>query len=231
MSDMENKVVSRRIQSMLAAVVLMLSAIDAARAAVDETGVTDDGNAGPVVMLQNITHRLVSKMGQDIDLIKKDDSYLMVLADDVLIRHFDINAMSRWVLGSHRKSLSGAQQQHFAQEFQKLVIRFYVSALFSDPELLDEIIAMGDRVITFEPITWGEQTKKVVVKSVFSIPGGDKVPVHFRLYLSKRGAWLIYDVKVDGISLITNYRNSFAAEIRKDGFDTMLARLIKKNGE
>jgi phospholipid transport system substrate-binding protein len=188
-------------------------------------------NLGPVVMLQSATHRLLVKMEQEQTQIKADSSHLMALANEVLVRHFDINAMSRWVLGSHWKEATSEQQQRFTQEFQTLVIRFYVSAMFDDPKLLDEIIKMGDRIITFEPVTWDATTKKVTVNSLFSIPSGLEVPVNFKLYFARSGEWLIYDVNVDGISLVTNYRNSFSAEIRKDGIELMLQRLINKNHE
>jgi len=188
-------------------------------------------NLGPVVMLQDATNRLLGEMAQEKELIKKDGSQLLELANGVLLPHFDIAAMSRWVLGKNWKAATAEQRKQFTREFQTLVIRFYISALFDDPKLLDEIIDMGDRIITFEPVTWDENTKKVTVKSLFSVPGGLEIPVKFKVYFSKKKSWLIYDVNVDGISLITNYRNSFGAEIRKDGFATMLERLVSKNRE
>jgi phospholipid transport system substrate-binding protein len=219
-----------RTLSLIAAVVgMLLSANMALAAEAQETTVEE--NLGPVVMLQSATHRLLVKMEQERSQIKADSNRLMALANEVLVRHFDINAMSRWVLGSHWKAATSEQQQRFTEEFQTLVIRFYVSAMFDDPKLLDEIIAMGDRIINFEPVTWDASTKKVTVNSLFSIPSGLEVPVNFKLYFAKSGEWLIYDVSVDGISLVTNYRNSFSAEIRKDGIELMLQRLINKNRE
>lgn len=199
--------------------------------ATDDQAASKEENLGPVVMLQTLTHRLLVQMEEEREQIKKDGSQLFDLADKVLLKHFDIKAMSRWVLGKHWKAASTEQRQQFTQEFQMLVVRFYVSALFEDPKLLDEILEMGDRIITYEPVTWDEKTKKVRVKALFSVPSGLEIPVNFKLYYSKKGVWLIYDVNVDGISLITNYRNSFGAEIRKDGLATMLDRLINKNRE
>jgi phospholipid transport system substrate-binding protein len=232
LSDMANILRSplARTLSLIAAVVgMLLSANMALAAEAQETTVEE--NLGPVVMLQSATHRLLVKMEQERSQIKADSNRLMALANEVLVRHFDINAMSRWVLGSHWKAATSEQQQRFTEEFQTLVIRFYVSAMFDDPKLLDEIIAMGDRIINFEPVTWDASTKKVTVNSLFSIPSGLEVPVNFKLYFAKSGEWLIYDVSVDGISLVTNYRNSFSAEIRKDGIELMLQRLINKNRE
>ncbi|MDH3354744.1 MAG: ABC transporter substrate-binding protein [Chromatiales bacterium] len=200
--------------------------------AADDQSIQQKENLGPVVMLQNAVHRLLVNMDRDRVQIKKDGSHLMVLANDVLVHHFDIRAMSRWVLGKYWKEATSEQQQLFVQEFQTLVIRFYVSAMFDDPKLLDEILEMGDRIITYEPVAWDASTKKVTVKSIFAVPSGLEIPVNFKLYFSaKKRVWLIYDVNVDGISLITNYRNSFSAEIRKDGLATMLERLKNKNSE
>ena len=200
--------------------------------AADDQASLKKENLGPVVMLQGATHRLLVKMEQEKSLIEGDASHLMALANDVLLSHFDIKAMSRWVLGKYWKGATSEQQQQFTQEFQTLVIRFYISAMFDDPKLLDEILEMGDRIITYQPVTWDATTKKVTVKSLFAVPSGLEIPVNFKLYFSaKKGVWLIYDVNVDGISLITNYRNSFGAEIRKDGLATMLERLKNKNRE
>ncbi|HEA25615.1 MAG TPA: ABC transporter substrate-binding protein [Ectothiorhodospiraceae bacterium] len=217
-------------QSLFAVVVIMLCSAGMAQA-VSEPAASKSENVGPVVMLQTATHRLLVQMEQEREQIKKDGSKLFDLASKVLLQHFDINAMSRWVLGKHWKGASSEQRQQFTQEFQTLVIRFYVAALFDDPKLLDEILELGDRIITYQPVTWDEKTKKVTVKSIFSVPSGLEIPVNFKVYHSKKGAWLIYDVNVDGISLITNYRNSFGAEIRKDGLAAMLDRLINKNRE
>ncbi len=209
-------------KSLFAVLFAMLISIGVAQAAQE--------NLGPVVMLQTVTHDFLAQMEQEKEKIKKDGALLFDLADKALLSHFDINAMSRWVLGKHWKAASGEQQQQFTQEFQTLVVRFYVSAMFDDPKLLDEILEVGDKIITYEPVKWDENTKKVTVKSVFSVPSGLEIPVNFKLYFSKKKIeWLIYDVNVDGISLITNYRNSFGAEIRKDGFVTMLERLTDKN--
>jgi len=197
--------------------------------AADVQATSTEENLGPLAMLQDATHRLLIKMEQERELIKKDGNHLMDLANEVLLNHFDTDAMSRWVLGKHWKTVTSEQQQQFNREFKTLVIRFYVSALFDDPKLLDEIIEMGDRIITYEPVTWDATTKKVTVNSIFSVPSGLEIPVNFKLYFARSGKWLIYDVNVDGISLITNYRNSFGAEIRKDGFEAMLQRLIDKN--
>lgn len=230
---MEKSVLNRLVQSplsLVAALAFMLLSMGMAKAADDPAGAEGE-NLGPVVMLQSTTHRLLTKMEQDRVKIKADGSHLMDLANEVLLNHFDIKAMSRWVLGKHWKAASGEQQQQFVQEFQTLVIRFYVSAMFDDPKLLDEILEMGDRIISYEPVAWDATTKKVKVKSIFSVPSGLEIPVNFKLYFSKKGLWLIYDVNVDGISLITNYRNSFGAEIRKDGLAVMLERLTNKNRE
>lgn len=215
-------------QSLFAVVIVMLFCVETVQAVNDPVAQKSE-NLGPVVMLQMLTHRLLIEMEQEREQIKKDGSQIFELANNVLLKHFDIKAMSRWVLGKHWKGASSEQRQQFTREFQRLVIRFYVSALFEDPKLLDEVLEMGDRIITYEPVAWDEKTKKVRVKALFSVPSGLEIPVNFKLYYSKRGAWLIYDVSVDGISLITNYRNSFGAEIRKDGLAIMLDRLSDKN--
>jgi phospholipid transport system substrate-binding protein len=61
--------------------------------------------------------------------------------------------------------------------------------------------------------------------------GGPQVPVSFNLFLNPEGKWMMYDVNVDGISLVTNYRSSFAADIKRDGLDALIERLAERSRE
>ena len=71
--------------------------------------------------------------------------------------------------------------------------------------------------------------KKVKVKMEIARPNGPTIPMALSMYLNKQKKWMVYDVKIDGISLVTNYRSTFATEIRNDGMDKLIENLSTRN--
>ena len=137
--------------------------------------------------------------------------------------------MSRWVLGKNWKKASPEQQQKFIAEFQKLVVKFYSKALvqfLSQNNLTDDII-------TFTPFRGKLDGKYATVRSqVNPLNGAAPVKVNYDLYLSKKtGLWQVYDVSVEGISLVTTYRSSFKQIISQKGMDALLSELANKNSK
>jgi phospholipid transport system substrate-binding protein len=140
--------------------------------------------------------------------------------------------MSRYVLGRYWRDATDEQRNRFRQEFKNLLVRFYVSALIDDPAKLDELLAHTENLIRYQPVRVDDTTRKTIVRAEVSMPnGGPLVPVSFNLFLNAEGRWMMYDVNVDGISLVTNYRSSFAADIKRDGLDALIERLAERSSE
>lgn len=187
----------------------------------------------PQEQLTATTRQLMAELSTQRERVKQHPEQLLTLAESHLLPLFDINLMSRYVLAQQWKSATPEQQQIFEREFTNLVMRFYTAALMSDPKRIDQILAMGDKLIEYRPVAdLNDSTTKVAVKATVNLPDGQTYPVDFRLH--RRDAttpWRIYDLTVEGISLITNYRNTFGVEISRDGLAAMLARLQEKNAE
>ncbi|MCW9089362.1 MAG: ABC transporter substrate-binding protein [Gammaproteobacteria bacterium] len=190
-----------------------------------------EANVPPEQMLQSVSDKMFKVMEREREALKQEPTKLFALVEEVLLPHVDMEVMSRFVLGKHWRTASATQRERFTEEFKNLLIRFYVSALVENPEKIDELLSSTEGLITYLPSNIEAGARKTSVRAEVKMPnGGPKVPVVFSLFL-KEGQWLLYDVNVDGISLVTNYRSSFSTEVSRQGLDTLIERLAKRNQE
>jgi phospholipid transport system substrate-binding protein len=191
-----------------------------------------NANVAPHDMLESVTKEIFTTLKAEQETIHEKPTHLFDLVERVLLPHVDMSVMSRYVLGKYWRRADDKQREQFIKEFQNLLVRFYVSALLDDPAQLDDLLADTEGLISYIPVNLDAETRKTIVRAEVHMPnGGPKVPVSFNLFRNEGGDWMMYDVNVDGISLVTNYRSSFAAEIKRDGLDALIARLAERNQE
>ncbi len=215
------KPISSRVISLLRLMTLAMSLVfftQVAAANADE----------PRTMLESVSKQLLVTLKSEQTQLHNEPQRLFTIVDEVLVPHVDLETMSRWVLGKHWRTATPEQRTRFTAEFRTLMVRFYVSALLDDPKQIDTILAHSETIITFLPSSDGTDAKRSTVRSEVHIPNGPVVPVVFNLHL-KDGAWRVFDVNVDGISLITNYRNSFAQQVAQSGLDALITDLTARN--
>jgi phospholipid transport system substrate-binding protein len=188
-----------------------------------------EANVAPDKMLESVTQEMFELLKRERTSVKQKPTRLFVLVEQVLLPHVDMQVMSRFVLGKHWRNATPAQRDQFSNEFKNLMVRFYVSALLDQPDQLDELLANTDNLIAYLPVKLDADTKKTTVRAEVHMPnGGPRVPVSFSLF-KKEGNWLMYDVNVDGISLVSNYRSSFNSEASRDGLDQLIQHLAERN--
>jgi phospholipid transport system substrate-binding protein len=188
-----------------------------------------EASVPPEKMLESVTEEMFSVLKRERDSVKQKPTRLFDLVEQVLLPHVDMQVMSRFVLGKHWRSATATQKKQFSNEFKNLMVRFYVSALLDQPDQLDELLANTDNLIAYLPVKLDADTKKTTVRAEVHMPnGGPRVPVSFSLF-KKKGNWLMYDVNVDGISLVSNYRSSFNSEASRDGLDKLIQHLAERN--
>jgi phospholipid transport system substrate-binding protein len=129
--------------------------------------------------------------------------------------------MSKLALGKNWRSADDEQQARFVDEFRLLLIRTYSTAM----------LEYTDEEIRFLPFRDDLSRKRVSVPMEVVQPAGPSIPMALSLYQNKGGDWKVYDVKIDGISLVTNYRSSFDNEIRKGGMDKLIEDLAERNAK
>ena len=173
----------------------------------------------PQTLIKNSSDRMLKALKENKATIEKNPSFVYGLVDKILLPNFDFSKMSKLALGKNWRKASTAQRERFIGEFRLLLVRTYSIAML---EFTD-----GD--IIFLPFRGDLAKKKVKVKMEIARPNGPSIPMALSMYLSKQKKWMVYDVKIDGISLVTNYRSSFAKEIRNDGIDKLIDNLSTRN--
>ncbi len=139
------------------------------------------------------------------------------LINDLIIPVFDFNNMSRWILGKYWKQATEEQRAVFTSEFKALLVRTYAKAVLG---------FTNERVNYLETLT-GSKPNIVMVKTEIVSDGG-VTPVNYTMHISD-GSWKVVNVAFEGISLVETYRKSFASEIRNNGLETLLQKLVDKN--
>ena len=172
---------------------------------------------GPVEVLQSMTNTLEEIVKQDPDVIY-DQQRLRVIAHEVVLPHVDMRTMSRWVLGKNWRKATPEQRDAFVIEFQELLLSSY----------LRQVKTYDEEVARFLPLRGGQKKGRAVVNAEIDQRNGPVIHVIFRMHQVKT-EWLIFDVSVEGISLVATHRSSFNSEIRNSGLDELIARLQKMN--
>lgn len=171
-------------------------------------------------VVKKTANGVIERIKQEKDALKNDPDKLYALIDELVIPSFDFILMSRWVLGESWKSASDAQRTQFVEEFKTLLVNTYAKAL----------LEYSNQEIKFYP---AEPTKKPnlsVVRTELTSDGSPAFPVAYRMY-NKNEEWKVIDVSVDGVSLVKTYQGSFATQIKKSGFDSLLQQLADKNAK
>lgn len=176
-----------------------------------------DGADDPVVMLQEMTDRVISSLREHPELLR-DQQKVRVLAEELILPNVDFRTASRWVLGKHWRQASGEQRDAFVSEFRELLLGTYVSSLDKYRENRLEFIARRP----------GQPDNRAVVDAQVIQQGGSPIGVTFRLH-RPASAWLVYDIVIEGVSLVATHRSGFASEIRSNGIDGLIARLVTLN--
>jgi phospholipid transport system substrate-binding protein len=173
----------------------------------------------PESLIKDTTDKMIAALSQDKNAIKNDPARIYALVDDIVLPHFDFERMAKLVLAQNWKSATPAQQEAFVQEFRALLVRTYATSLSE----------YSDEQVEIQPVRGDPASRRVTVPTVVRKPSDPKftVPIDYEMY-QPADAWKVYNVTVDGVSLVTNYRNSFDDEIRKSGMDGLLQSLKNK---
>lgn len=166
--------------------------------------------------------------------LEADSSLIYPLVERTVVPHFDFTRMARAAMGRFWRRATPEQQRRIVAEFQEMLVRTYATAL----------LGYSGQDIEYPPVRMPKHAKKALVPTRVSAAGGPPIPINYRLRLEKDGQWKVYDVVIDGVSLVTNYRSSFARLIQqgamraKDrahrmqaGIDNLIQSLQKKNDE
>jgi len=147
-----------------------------------------------------------------------DDTFLRDKMNDIVIPKLDIVFMSKLILGKKNwVSSSNDQKEQFQEAFKGLMVRTYMKSLS----------AFDGEKIKFLPYIPGKRANIAKVKSIYLLSEGE-LPVNYRLIFNKPKGWRVFDIIIDGVSLLKNYRSDFRAHIESHGIDSLINELNSK---
>ena len=163
-----------------------------------------------------------SNVDEVLSVIKqnKDRRTLNDLAEKKVLPHFDFQTMTQLAVGKSWREANQDQQRRLEQAFRGLLVNTYTAALNHS--------AVGDAKVEVKPAQVKPEQNDVTVKTVATQAGGKPVAIDYRMKRTANG-WKVYDVVVENLSLVTNYRDSFSAEIGRSGIEGLIKALEAKN--
>lgn len=193
----------------IAAVLLLMISLISARAIAASL---------PQELVKDTSQRMIEALNKNRETLKQNPGKIYDLVNQIVLPNFDFELMSRWVLGRYWRDATPEQRSEFTNEFRTLLVRSYASAL----------LEYSNEEIRYLPMPPGDGKDDVTVRTEFVPKNGSPIPINYTLH-SKDGAWKVYDVTVDGVSLVTNYRGTFVSQIRQGGMEAVINDLKERN--
>jgi phospholipid transport system substrate-binding protein len=184
-------------------------------------------NEDPKALLESVSNKMITALNDNRDRIKQDPSVTQGLIEEILIPHLDFITASKYVLGNHWDSATKKQKIGFIKAFRKLLLRFYSSAL---TEYLNSHEGKLDPGIMVFHAPADSNAKQLVLRSEVQPKSGKPVPVNYQMHMTRKG-WRVFDVSVEGVSVITTYKTSFASEIQQKGLDALITSIETRNAK
>ena len=175
----------------------------------------------PDVLVKDTTKQILELLKANRPVYEKDHAKLYEMVYEHVLPHFDFKVMSRAVLGRYWREATDDQRKRFIQEFQNLLVRTYATAL----------LKYTNEEIVYLPFNAGAAEKTATVKTEVKLSGGGPpVPINFSFYRSESG-WRVYDLQIDGISLVANYQSTYASKIKSEGIDALIASMAQAKND
>jgi phospholipid transport system substrate-binding protein len=171
-----------------------------------------------MAMVKQTTEQMLARLRAERELLEQDKSRVNQLVEQIVLPHFDFDSMSASVLGKYWRTADAGQRRRFRAAFKSLLLRTYAYSLVDNM----------DREIEYEPVRAQPNATDVTVRTTIPQDAGFPIPINYSVELID-GAWKVYDVEIDGLSLVKNYRSSFAKDIDQNGLEHLIETLESRS--
>jgi len=174
----------------------------------------------PEALVKRVTDEVLAIVRADKDLQAGDSTKVVQLAEAKVLPHFDFERMTRLAVGKNWKEANDAQKQELTKQFRTLLVRTYSTSLSQ----------YRNQTIDVKPGKTGAADKEAVVRTAVIQQGGPQIPIDYSMEKTDTG-WKVYDVVIDGASLVTTYRGTFNDQVQRGGIDGLVKALQERNRE
>ncbi len=171
-------------------------------------------------LVKNTTDRMLAALQDRRAELDASPGLIYDLVGEIVLPHFDFERITGSAMGRYWRQANATQRQALIGAFRQMLVRTYAKAL----------LTYSGQEIRILPLRPGRRPEQVTVRTEVSEAGGPKIPIDYDLYL-KDDAWKVFDITIDGVSLVANYRSSFAAQVQRNGVDGLIQVLEGRNKE
>ncbi|WP_233843550.1 ABC transporter substrate-binding protein [Dyella sp. 2HG41-7] len=171
--------------------------------------------ATPQAVVEDITNKLDTQIADHKAQLQNNKPKLVAEINEIFLPHFDTDWASILVLGMHARDATPEQRSRFAKAFYTSLTNRYAEGLLSYTKGTVKVLPFAGEL----------NPKYTVVKTQVTTDDKKQIAVNYVFHQAADGQWKAYDVIIEGISYITNYRNQVDAEIKKEGLDKLIAEL------
>ena len=172
----------------------------------------------PEALIRNTVDEVLSIVKQDKDIQAGNKKKVNELVDAKVLPHFNFTHMTRLAVGKNWRNASPEQKKALEIEFRNLLVRTYTTAFTT----------YKDQEVEVKPLKMVNDATEVTVKTSILNKGKPPLPVNYDMEKTANG-WKVYDLSIEGVSLVTNYRGTFAEQVQKSGIDGLIKTLVEKN--
>lgn len=172
----------------------------------------------PDALAKSVTEEVLAVIRADKDIQSGNQKKVLELVEAKVLPHFSFPRMTQLAMGRNWRAANPEQQKKLVGEFRTLLVRTYTTAFTQ----------YKNQTVDYKPARMSAADTEVVVQSLIKQNSGPPIAVDYNMEKTDAG-WKVYNLKIEGISLVENYRNTFNTEIQKNGVDGLIATLAEKN--
>lgn len=172
----------------------------------------------PDVLVRNVMTEVLDIVKNDKAIQAGDQKRIIDLVETKVVKYFDFSHMTALAVGREWRNASAEQKTALTQEFKTLLERSYSNALAQ----------YKNQTVDYKPLRMSASDTDVVVRTEIKQAGAKPVTIDYDMVKTADG-WKVYDVMVAGVSLVTNYRETFSQEVKTGGIDGLIKSLHQKN--
>lgn len=173
----------------------------------------------PDAMVKKVTEDVLTVVRQDKDIQNGNTKKAIALVEVKVLPYFNFQRMTALAMGRDWNKANPEQKKRLAEEFKTLLVRTYSNAL----------TGYRDQTVRYKPLKMQQGDDEVVVRTEIVQPGSKPIQLDYSVEKQEGNGWKVFDVVVAGVSLVSNYRDTFNQEVRASGVDGLIQMLANKN--
>ena len=182
--------------------------------------ITVSAAEAPDLFVKKIADEVFEILKTDKDLKAGNKEKAYKITEEKILPYFDFDRISKLVLSKAWPAASKEEQEAFKKEFRLMIIKTYGSAL----------LKFKDQTLNYKPTRFQPSDEEVLVRTEILQSGAPPLPIDYML--EKDGSsWRVFDIIIEGVSLVTNYRGQFGNEIKQNGIASLITKLAEKNAD